>query len=395
MAAKGADAWRTLSLWHLVFVVVMVTSAGAVAFDGRTTGAQTLAALIVLASMCVLYVSLGIRALSTAYDQVSSLVVGYLVGMVALALILTGINLGGALVFLVVFSHLWMALPLRTAIVANVVAAAALGVVIAVRYRGPDHVSSGLLPAIAAAMVLLGILGGIWISRIIDQSRRRAELLAELRATRAQLAMVSHEAGVRAERERLARDIHDTLAQGFTGILLSLRTMKQEIADDPEAAEQRRATLETLARANLEEARALIAFLTPTLLDGASLADAVRQLSDQFSRELRIEVTARITGTPRVLAADREVVLLRAAQEGLANIRKHAEADRVEVELTYLDDEIILAIQDDGRGLAGAGHGFGLTNIRNRVAEIGGTVSVQSPGGKGTRLVVNAPLVAA
>ncbi|MEU4805191.1 sensor histidine kinase [Actinosynnema sp. NPDC023587] len=181
-----------------------------------------------------------------------------------------------------------------------------------------------------------------------------------------------HEAGVLAERQRLAREIHDTLAQGLSSIALLL-----ELGDTRRAAD--------VAKENLAEARRFVRDLSP--LQGRSLEDALRGLCD------RVEVH----GEPYPLTVQTEVALLRVAQGALANVREHAGAHTVVVTLSYLGDAVTLDVCDDGRGFdpravtPGEGRGFGLTSIRSRVAELGGTLSVESTPGEGTALAVTVP----
>ncbi|MEU6151597.1 sensor histidine kinase [Actinosynnema sp. NPDC047251] len=181
-----------------------------------------------------------------------------------------------------------------------------------------------------------------------------------------------HEAGVLAERQRLGREIHDTLAQGLSSITLLL-----ELGDTRRAAD--------VAKENLAEARRFVRDLSP--LQGRSLEDALRGLCD------RVEVH----GEPYPLTVPTEVALLRVAQGALANVREHAEAHTVVVTLSYLGDAVTLDVCDDGRGFdpravtPGEGRGFGLASIRSRVAELGGTLSVESAPGEGTALGVTVP----
>ncbi|MBB5954094.1 signal transduction histidine kinase [Saccharothrix tamanrassetensis] len=181
-----------------------------------------------------------------------------------------------------------------------------------------------------------------------------------------------HQAGVLQERQRLAREIHDTLAQGLSSINLLL-----ELGDTRRAAE--------VAKENLAEARRFVRDLSP--LQGRSLEDALRGLCD------RVEVH----GEPYPLTVQTEVALLRVAQGALANVREHAEAHAVVVTLSYLGDAVTLDVCDDGRGFdpsavtPGQGRGFGLASIRGRVAELGGTLSVESAPGEGTALAVTVP----
>jgi DNA-binding NarL/FixJ family response regulator/signal transduction histidine kinase len=259
------------------------------------------------------------------------------------------------------------------------------------------------------------LLLGVWISRIIDQSRDRGQLITELGATRDELAAAQRAQGALAERERMAREIHDTLAQGFTSIVMLAQAATARLPRDPDGAAERLATIEDVARDNLAEARALVAALAPVDLDGATLADAVRRTAARFARESGIEVSVDVSldvpldvpveladGDPArgpaaagALGRAQQVVVLRAVQEALANVRRHARAAHVMLRLRRDGDQTRLEVVDDGTGfspeIACAGGGFGLDGMRGRVAAIGGELDVVSAPGAGTPLVVRVP----
>src|SRR5262249_44379654 len=199
-------------------------------------------------------------------------------------------------------------------------------------------------------LVVAGVIG-LWITGCGGESEQRAVLIGELRQTRDELATVSHEAGVLAERERLAAEIHDTLAQGFTSVLMLLQAAEAGLDLDPEQVRRHLRLAQRTARDNLAEARALVAALAPPELDGG-LPAALRRLADRFGQELAIESSVAVRGAVRWLPASCEVVLLRAAQEALANVRKHAGATAVAVTLSYRDSSAELTVRDDGRGFA-------------------------------------------
>jgi signal transduction histidine kinase len=232
-----------------------------------------------------------------------------------------------------------------------------------------------------------GLLLAAWIGRIIQQSLQRAELIAELERTRGALAESHRLEGMRAERERLAGEIHDTLAQGFTSIVL----LAQAAQADAARREDYLRSIEATARDNLAEARALVNDLGPSALQGTALVGAIRRVADAFAAETGLAVEFRAAGEARPLSADHDVVLLRAAQESVANVRKHAAAGRVTVELVY-GPEVRLSVSDDGRGFDPAvAQGFGLAALRRRVAQAGGTARVTSAPGHGSRVEVELP----
>lgn len=245
---------------------------------------------------------------------------------------------------------------------------------------------------------------GLFVGSIVRESDRRAGLIAALSTAQSELAVAHHQAGVLAERERLAREIHDTLAQGFTSIVMLARAIDAGLARSAEGAgggdratggpaelREKIALLEETAQANLAEARALVA-ATPPDLSEAGLVAAVRRAADRCARESGASCDVTVEGTPTALGGPRDVVLLRVAQEALANVVKHAAATHVRVRLEYDDTGTALAVDDDGRGFElEAASGFGLAGMRHRVEQAGGSLCVESSRGGGTRLRVVLP----
>jgi signal transduction histidine kinase len=225
----------------------------------------------------------------------------------------------------------------------------------------------------------MGLAFALYINVVIDQSRQRSALIAELRAAQQHLAAAQHEAGVLAERERLAREIHDTLAQGFTSIVMLCQAGRHD-------------RVEQVARDNLAEARRLVAALQPGVLDGRSLPDALARVVQSFADDTDIAVELDVVGDPRPLARAEEVALVRTAQEALANVRQHAAATSVRVRLRF-DDPVTLSITDDGRGFdpATVAGGFGLRGLRDRISEVRGALDVRSAPDGGTTVEVSVP----
>jgi len=223
------------------------------------------------------------------------------------------------------------------------------------------------------------------------QRRQLAALVSELAATRAESARLSREAGTAAERERLAREIHDTLAQGFTSIVMLAQAVEPELDTDTAAAKRHVELIGATARENLAEARAMVAELTPSPLE-ETLPAAIQRQCDRLAAETDAAVTARIADDlpPPSMATD--VVLLRATQEAFANIRKHAHANAVTVELASSPSGVRLTVTDNGIGMAsGSPAGFGLRGMRARVAQVGGEMTVSAAADGGTILTVEVP----
>jgi signal transduction histidine kinase len=232
---------------------------------------------------------------------------------------------------------------------------------------------------------------GRWIDRVIVQSRERAQLLAALESTRTELASVHRSAGIAAERDRMGTEIHDTLAQGFTSLLMLVRGVQSSMVTNPDGARKLLAVAEQTAQDNLDEARALISNSRPAPLQNAPITAALDRLVTQFDRDTSIDASMEIVGTPRPLDPAQEVVLLRTAQETLTNVRKHARASKVVLQLQFFDNNVELVIVDDGAGFdtTTSKSGFGLSGMQARATQVGGSVIVYSTPGKGTRVQVS------
>ncbi|MFC9693079.1 sensor histidine kinase [Kribbella sp. NPDC056951] len=253
-----------------------------------------------------------------------------------------------------------------------------------------------ILPWMLVSLVV-SLLFGIWIERVIAESQQRAVLIDELHAARDELAEAHHSAGVMAERERMAREIHDTLAQGMTSIVMLSQTGAAELARGGDGVAARLAQIEATARENLAEARALVAAFTPVVLSEATLTEVLRRQGERFAAETGVDVQVLLDLDESEVVAlpqSQQVVLLRAAQEALANIRKHARATSVLITLGLSDGRVSISIRDDGSGFSVAepSMGFGLAAMRGRVEESGGTVQVESSPGHGTTVQVLIPV---
>jgi len=219
--------------------------------------------------------------------------------------------------------------------------------------------------------------------------------LDELRSTQAKLAAVERDRGVHEERERISREIHDTLAQGFTSVVALSRAAQAALArGDVGAAGERLALIEATASDNLDEARLIVAELTPGHLQSRTLGEALERLGVAVSSETGLHADVRVSGGPVPLGGSAEVVILRTAQEALSNVRRHASAAHVDLTLAYdKPDEVVLTVRDDGLGFepGDARSGVGLDGVQARAAEVGGAVQVLSEPGGGTTLVLVVP----
>jgi signal transduction histidine kinase len=244
---------------------------------------------------------------------------------------------------------------------------------------------------ITMGLLVAATLVGVFIAALIKQSVERQRLLDEFTRTRASLLKVEREAGVLAERQRLAREIHDTLAQQFTSIIMHLAAAR---LGDPATMQARVQQAEQTAREGLDEARRMIWDMRPEQLARASLVESIEGVAARWSVENAVNVAVSVTGAPHPLDSSIDVALLRISQEALHNIKKHTRAQNVNITLSYMPDILALDVADDGQGFDTAldGRGFGLKSMRERAEELGGELTIESEPGKGTKIAVLIPI---
>lgn len=335
----------------------------------------------------------------------------YAVPWLGLVTALWGVLLAGSaefswVAFPLFFLHLHV-LPRPVALVTITVMTAAV--------VASQWVASGL-PSPTLPMVLGPVLGagfavvtGLAYRALYLEGEAQRLAAEELRRTRAELARTQHEAGVAAERERLAREIHDTLAQGLSSIVLVARAAEKSLASgDLATAAERFALVQQTASENLSEARSFVRGLTAPRLQESSLPETLTRLCAETetlaaARGEGLHCRFELVGDPAELPPQYSVTLLRAAQASLANVRVHAQAGSAVVTLSFLGDEVTLDVYDDGTGfdpeapgsgVAGRadGSGFGLRSLAARVTELNGSLEVESAPGEGTVVAIRLPL---
>lgn len=245
--------------------------------------------------------------------------------------------------------------------------------------------SGGLAVVFATAL-------GLWISSIAEYGEERARLVTELTEAQSQVEALSRDRGAAEERERIARDIHDTLAQTLAGlVLLSERAGRQARDGRTDAAAEAIATIEQTAREALAESRALVARMAAVPADDA-LAAAIERLAARFRAEVGLAIDVEVAAGVD-LDREQQVVLLRCLQEALANVRKHARATLVVVTVAPHGEGIGMTVRDDGVGFdpSAARTGFGLDGISDRATLAGGSVEVDSVPGRGSVLTILLP----
>ena len=382
--APGPDAWTLGNMrWDAFYLLAFAAVLAEVLVN---TPGSVAAAAGAMAALVPWYLLVG-RPMWTGGRSGTVRATVYVIGLLVLFGVAQSQNPNVWFLSLAISPQFFSFLDTRRAmglgIVLNILAAA-LRV-----YRYPRASTAAVAFTVAAAAGGFSVFYGAWVSRIIDQSAERAGIIEQLEATRAELAAAQHEAGRLAERQRLAADIHDTLAQGFTSVLMLIQAAQADLDTSQQRVARHLDLAARTARENLAEARTLVADLAPAQLDGSTLPDALRRLSQAPG----VDASFGLSGTPRPLPMAAEVVLLRVCQEALANVRKHAGAGSAAVCLDYEADAIRLEVSDDGAGFdpAGVNGGYGLRGMRTRVAEAGGTLTVRSTPGAGTRVSATVP----
>jgi signal transduction histidine kinase len=263
----------------------------------------------------------------------------------------------------------------------------------------------GIVPLQIGGILATGVMIGtvlLYIHRTNQEAELRSRLLRQLDEAQRDLADRAREAGVQEERRRFARDIHDTLAQGFTSVIKHLEAI--ELSVESSGSERHEVMqrimphlghAQSVSRSSLADIRRLVWALQPAELSDAPLAAALARIVAQWSEANAIP--AAFTSDPLpALQPDADVIFLRATQESLSNVVRHAQATKVSVSLTSVDGLALLTVEDDGRGFA---HGdakgvekMGLAGMRERVRRFGGHLLIESVIGEGTSLTVAMPL---
>jgi len=271
-----------------------------------------------------------------------------------------------------------------------------------------DHLlAQGVITILVVPMLVAGQAAGVIGIRFTCQRGFRAgEIeLSQALANQAMLAIQltrlsaqSRQSAVMAERNRIARDIHDTLAQGFTGVILQLEAVEEATSQRLAGkAGEHLTRAGELAREGLREARRSVWALRPRTLEERDLCEALRELIQKVTAGTTVRAEFTVEGKPRALPLEWEDNLLRIGQEVLTNALRHAQASKFSTQLAFDDEEVRLSLRDNGSGFDPAGRhdGFGLQGMRERVEGMGGQLSIQSASGEGTLISIAVPLAEA
>ncbi|MET8125165.1 sensor histidine kinase [Streptomyces sp. NPDC005065] len=238
------------------------------------------------------------------------------------------------------------------------------------------------------------------IDELESANARLEQALAENAGLHAQLLVQAREAGVADERSRLAAEIHDTIAQGLTGIIAQLQVVTSTAESDPATARVHLDRAAALARHSLGEARRSVSNLVPAALAHDNLPEALGKTVASWAERTGVRAECTVTGTAEPLHDEVGATLLRIAEEALANVGRHSGATRVGVTLSFMGDEVTLDVRDDGCGFDPVAvppyrgsDGFGLGGMRARAERMAGAVVVESEPGNGAAVCVRVPLV--
>jgi signal transduction histidine kinase len=261
--------------------------------------------------------------------------------------------------------------------------------------------------AIAVPVIFAGWYAGVEsekrkkaITQLTDTNRRLASAMEENAGLHAQLLAQAREAGVLDERQRMAREIHDTLAQELAAMIRQLHAADR-VREQPAQWQHHMDQVQVLARRSLSEARRSVQALRPEPLVKSRLPDAIDEMARAWSQTSGVALTFGTNGTPVPMIPGIEVALFRVAQEALANIAKHAGASRAGITLSYLEDVVLLDVRDDGAGFEpgkpapGEDGGYGLSTMRQRLLGVGGTLEIESGPGEGTAIGASVPAIRA
>lgn len=393
--------------WDLVVAAALTAMAGALALSSpepanAVIGAASLGGIL----LAYLLLGRGLIARADTPQEQPSLALVFLVIAGVLAAIGVAAEPNLATLQALLYPMLWTLSPTygRAVLGSGMLAAVlAVGLWVSLGPSGIDlNAPVAVVAGIQALSFAFSIALGTWISRISEDGIAAKELVVQLTRAQSEVAALSAEAGAAGERERLSRELHDTLTQTLTGLVMLAERAGIELREVPtdaptSPAARSVAQIERTARDALDEARALVASTHP--LGGRGLAESLSRIAARAQEETGITVTVSVA--ERELPREFEVVLLRCAQEGLANVRKHARAASARLNLAASADAVLLTVLDDGVGPALArgnrpannpASGFGLAGMRERVALAGGVVSFGAAPGGGALLRVSLPL---
>ncbi len=382
-------AWELNIGWYIYVTVALAVAAAVGVMSG--TGPPAWASAALLLATAALYLVAGRRLYNEdRYGSVPAISFSLAVA----AMVTVAVTLTPSTTFC-----LFAVAPLCFMSAGSLFGSVSVGIIMfvpaAVRLSLGETEPREAVVGIGVNLVILGfaLWFGRWFEKVVEESYERSVLIRQLRESRAEAARLSEETGALAEREHLAREVHDTLAQGFTSIITLTQAVESELDTDPALARRHLSLMRETAAENLAEARAMVAARRPVPLGEDTLEAALERIGARLGTELGVPVAVRVQGSPRELPGDLQVCLLRTAQEALANIRKHAAAERVALTLAHTDVGTRLTVTDDGNGFdpRAPSAGNGLPGMLHRARGVGGTLDVDSAPGRGTTVRLTLP----
>ncbi len=395
----GWQPWLNRAEQVLPYALLAVATAVSLAFGGHGPGWWAVTGALIAGTVAWLLLTITLPP-PRLREHPAVIVVTFL-GIIGLGSVLEARDVT-FLVFMI-FSF-FAAMRLKPAVLAFAGLAATSLMINTLGNGGPVHALSDK-PGIWLTLIIVQTAaiggGGLISASVARQNEERRRALDDLAAAQAeneglqrQLLSQAREAGILDERQRLAQEIHDTLAQGFTGIITQLEAAAQA-KDDPAEWQRHLGNATALARENLTAARRSVHALHPEPLDAATLPDALAAVTRRWSERAGVPAEVTTTGHAQQLHPEIEATLLRITQEALSNVDKHAAAGRVGLTLSYMADEVTLDVVDDGAGFdaTAPGDGYGLPGMRRRVQRLAGTLHVESEPGGGTAISAALPAI--
>ncbi|HEY6569333.1 MAG TPA: sensor histidine kinase [Candidatus Limnocylindrales bacterium] len=358
---------------------------------------------VALIALAALWVYVGYTRAPRPRSAQRARMLVYFIGLLAIASVLAVRDYLFFIFLITGFFHAMMLRPWPVLIAGVFATSVLVNTVIGGLPTNPEWWAIWVVIVVVQTLAIGG--GGILGERMAEQNEERRQAVARLEVAleenaglHAQLLTQAREAGVLDERGRMAREIHDTIAQGLTGIVTQLEAAEQA-RDRPEDWQRHVRNAIGLARDSLSEARRSVEGSRPEYLETARLPEALAEVARQWSELNGIPVEVATTGDVQPLHAEVEVALLRTAQEALANVARHAKASRAWLTLSYMGDVVTLDVRDDGIGFEvpaasdERGSGFGLSGMRQRVNRVAGTLAIESEPGVGTAISARVPAI--
>lgn len=375
--------------WPLAFAVLLAIALTGWWQDGAPGPVRVVPLTLALIGWVVVWVYTITRPRVTRWRDLRLLAVA----AIALNIGLTHHALSFWLVGLAIAPMYFVVLPLPWAIGCTIVLAGHAG--LAGRAPSTTGMSAVELIAFLASRGILLVFVGLFLRSVVRQSARVQLLSETLAATRDDLAAAERIAGALEERQRVARELHDTVTQGVSAAIMHLESAEQMLPAASAEVGEHLGRARSVARESLEDLRRVIGALRPDLLEHAELPEAIARAGQRWSMRTGVAVRTSVVGLALPLHAEADITLLRAVQEALNNVWKHARAAQVVVTLSYMGERVALDVRDDGTGFVPSeamnGVGFGLRAMRERIEQLGGELAIESEMGAGTTVSVLLP----